>query len=84
MRFHVYNGLSPQCNMSGFSLQYGDSNIPLNFPTDGPLIPEDQMPFVPQGDFNVITPKNPVDCGNYKVNFSNLSFSGPPDHVVSS
>ena len=87
MRFHVYNGLNSQCDMSGFSLQYGDSEpIPLNFSTKAPLIPEDSIPFVPQDvEFTVKVPTEPVDCGNMKVDFNDFKFSGPPkDHVVCS
>ena len=86
MRFHAYNGLGPQCNMSGFSLQYDDLNVPLNFPSDGSLIPEDQIDFVPQNvEFTVKVPSDPVDCGDMKIDFSDFIFTGPPrEHVVSS
>ena len=86
MRFHVYNGLNSQCDMSGFSLQYGDNlNIPLDFSTEAPLIPEDRIPFVPRNvEFTVKVPTEPVDCGNMKVNFdTDFTFSGlPENHVV--
>ena len=86
MRFHVYNGLNSQCDMSGFSLQYGDKNISLDFSTEAPLIPEDRIPFVPQNvEFTVKVPTEPVDCGNMKVDFKDFTFSGPPEkHVVCS
>ena len=88
MRFHVYNGLNSQCDMSGFSLQYGDhKSIPLNFSTEAPLIPEDSIPFVPQNvEFTIKVPEEPVDCGNMKVDFhTDFIFSGPPEkHVVCS
>ena len=81
----MYNGLNPQCDMSGFLLQYDNTNITLNFPTDGPLIPEDKMDFVPQNaNFTVIPPDKPVNCGDLTVNFSPISFTGPPGHVVRS
>ena len=90
MRFHAYNGLGPMCNMSGFSLQYGDGiNIPLNFPSDGSLIPEDQLDFVPQNvEFTIKVPSDPVDCGDMKIDFNffskDFTFTGPPtEHVVS-
>ena len=91
MRFHVYNGLNySQCDMSGFSLQYDDNGlttIPLKFTTDGPLIPEESINFVPQNiNFMVNVPSAPVDCGNMKVDFTSyqsFTFTGPPkEHVV--
>jgi len=85
MRFHVYNGLNSQCDMSGFSLQYGDNqNISLKFSSQAPLIPEDRIPFVPQNvEFTVKVPTEPVDCGNMKVNFDmDFTFSGPPEYHV--
>ena len=76
--------------MSGFSLQYGDGvSIPLNFPSDGSLIPEDQLEFVPQNiELTIKVPENPVDCGDMKVDFNtffkDFTFTGPPkEHVVS-
>ena len=93
MRLNFYNGFygnasGMQCDMEGFILQYGNeenlTNLTLNFPADGPVIPGDN--FVPQGNFSIIPPAKGIKCGgpdgDYIINFNPLDFSGPPEEPV--
>ena len=73
-----------QCDMKGFILQYGSeenlSNLTLNFPPDGPVIPDDY--FVPKGTFLIIPPVGGIRCGNTTIDFKPFSFSGLPEEQV--
>ena len=89
MKINFYNGFynseqGMQCDMNGFMLQNGNEgnliNLPLKFPTDGPVITGDN--FVPKGDFSVIPPDRAIQCGPYNITFSKLTFSGPPVEEV--
>lgn len=65
------------CDMSGFILQDGNQeNLTLNFPTNSPVIEEDN--FVPNGDFLVIPPEDPIQCNGATIKFLPINFTGPP------